>query len=775
MKIKYKLLFLFFVPSTIFALAISLVLGIYTRRTILAEAHSQLEISASSRANEINTFFQENINQLKLITSRTKLRNTLANYLETQEKENIGTINSILSDAQAPLPKISRLCILDPTGKVIASTDESYLGIDASKKNFFQQGLTKEGVYLVEDRGKRKVYVVGPLNLEQQPLGVGIMVLDLYPLNQIVSDRTGLGGTGEILTAIRDDQTEEIVFLTDRLFSDDLSQHDQNIESENKAQPMKEALLGQEKFVSSSNDYRGEKVTAVTKYLPTYELGLVAKIDEQELEAPLVNLLRMRLLVTLSALALFYLAAIPLSLSITRPIGKLTKGVQELAQGHYDYKINLSGKSELAKLAQGVNDLSQKVKSAQQEAKQKASQQTDDIAQKNKKLREQRLAMMNVLEDVEAEKQHAEEQSQELEKFKLAVDNASDHIVITDPDGIALYCNQAAEEITGYSAQEIIGQKVGTKDNWGGLMEPQVYDELWETIKGKGEVYSGEITNKRKNGQEYVALASISPILDNEGNPQFFVGIERDITKLKEVDRMKTEFISLASHQLRTPLSAMRWFLEMLLAGDAGELNQQQKEFVQNIDESNKRMIDLVNALLNISRIESGRIIIEPQPIRLEDLLDSVAKEMRPELEKKKQELIISVNKELPEINLDEKLIRNVFINLLTNAHKYSQEESTISVFVSRKDDNALIQVADEGRGIPAKDQDKIFDKFFRATNAVESDAGGTGLGLYLVKKIVEASAGQVWFESTEGQGTSFWISLPLAGCEAQEGEVRIS
>ncbi|MEI6690566.1 MAG: ATP-binding protein [bacterium] len=393
----------------------------------------------------------------------------------------------------------------------------------------------------------------------------------------------------------------------------------------------------------------------------------------------------------------------------------------------------------------------------------------------NQILEKQKLAMLNLLEDVSSEKDIFAKQKIDLQKFQLAVENVSDHIVITDIEGIVLYANPAASKITGFDNQEIIGQKAGTSKLWGGLMEKKEYVKLWKIIKEDKKNYSGELTNHRKNGQQYIVESHISPILDQDDNIQFFVAIERDITKAKEVDRMKTDFISIASHQLRTPLSAMKWFLEMLGGGDMGKLNQEQSEAIKNINLSNERMILLVNSLLNISRIESGRIAIDPEPTDIMSIINDVKQEFTPKLVEKQQSLTIDYNNKVPIINLDPKMLRQVLVNILSNAIKYSPVKANIYLKTTLEELNVIVSLSDSGYGIPEKEKGDIFHRFFRASNILNKETDGTGLGLYLCKEIIESMQGKIWFTSKENMGTTFYFSLPLKGVNPKQGEVKLS
>lgn len=366
--------------------------------------------------------------------------------------------------------------------------------------------------------------------------------------------------------------------------------------------------------------------------------------------------------------------------------------------------------------------------------------------------------------------QLAQELTVDLQKFQLAVENASDHIIITDPEGSILYANKAAERITGYLKKEMLGKKSG--DLWGGEMDKVYYQKMWKTIKEEKKVFVGELTNKRKSGEKYEVQLRISPVLDEKGNEIFFVGIERDITHEKEIDKAKSEFVSLASHQLRTPLTSINWYVEMLLSGDAGKLNKEQDQFLNEIYQGNKRMVDLVNALLNVSRIELGTFAIEPEPVDLKKLAQAVLGELKPIIIQKNISVKENYDAEIKEYSSDRKLMLIIFQNLLSNAIKYTPEKGSVELTVAEdiKKKILSIKVSDTGYGIPKAQQGKIFSKLFRADNIKQKDSSGTGLGLYIIKAIVESSKGKVWFESEENKGTTFFIELPLSGMKQKEG-----
>ncbi|HNP74878.1 MAG TPA: PAS domain-containing sensor histidine kinase [bacterium] len=350
------------------------------------------------------------------------------------------------------------------------------------------------------------------------------------------------------------------------------------------------------------------------------------------------------------------------------------------------------------------------------------------------------------------------------EIFPLILENISDCIVVTDQEGMILYANRALEKTTGFKVKEVLGKKAGSNQLWGGLMDKKFYEHLWQTVKVRKIAFAAELENKRKNGEKYDALLRISPVLDTTRRIKYFISVEKDITQEKAIDRSKTEFVSLASHQLRTPLSAINWYAEMMLNGDIGGVNKELKEYLKEIYDGNQRMIELVNDLLNVSRVDLGTIEINIEKVDVVELAEDVLGDLAPKIKLKNVKLIKDYDARLKPIKSDAKFLRIIFQNLLSNAVKYNRDQGKVYLTIAQKGLKLFIEIRDTGMGIPQHQQHKIFTRLFRADNAKEKVTEGSGLGLYLIKLAVEKGGGKIWFDSQEGKGTAFFIELPIDG-----------
>lgn len=257
---------------------------------------------------------------------------------------------------------------------------------------------------------------------------------------------------------------------------------------------------------------------------------------------------------------------------------------------------------------------------------------------------------------------------------------------------------------------------------------------------------------------------------DEKGKPVKIIGVNWDVTREKEIDQAKTEFVSLASHQLRTPLTSIKWYSEMLMNGDAGKLTAPQKTFVQEVFEGSQRMALLVNALLNVARIEAGTFSVAPEMVSIQDTIATVLKENGPTIQVQQQKIKQQIDTKAPPVSVDRQLMYIVVQNLITNAIKYTPAKGAISVGYERRGRSLIFTVADTGYGIPKASQKNIFQKLYRADNVRSKVTDGTGLGLYIVKSILDHTGGSIGFTSEENHGTTFTVTLPVGGMQARTG-----
>lgn len=364
----------------------------------------------------------------------------------------------------------------------------------------------------------------------------------------------------------------------------------------------------------------------------------------------------------------------------------------------------------------------------------------------------------------------------EKAKDEAILSSIADGLFMSDQDGKITLFNAAGERMFGWKAEEVVGKNIAevfpiqTKER-----TPISYENRPSIVTlTSRHPTSGVYVYTKKDGTEFPANINVAPVIKDD-KVYGVIEVFRDVTREQQIDKMKTEFISLASHQLRTPLSGLKWSIEMLITGTVGELNEKQRNLLVNIDNANERMITLVNSLLNVSRIESGRIIIDPKPTNLCALVDTIASDLKVKIQEKDQKIEIEcANTDLTCV-LDPDLIGQVFQNLITNAHKYSPEHTTITIRLSKDQNTIVCSVSDQGFGIPESEKEKVFTKFYRGTNIISKVTDGNGLGLYLVKSIVDSSGGTITFESSEKSGTTFTFTLPVDGVPPKKGEVKLS
>ncbi len=369
-------------------------------------------------------------------------------------------------------------------------------------------------------------------------------------------------------------------------------------------------------------------------------------------------------------------------------------------------------------------------------------------------------------------------------KAEAMLQSIGEGLVASDSAFKVVVMNPVAQTILGWNQKDAIGLElgldVGVIENEKGEKIPQNFHpaSLALSTRKKIEV---DITSKEKyycvkqDGTKVPVAITATPVMV-EGNTAGVIVVFRDLSAEINLEKAKDEFISLASHQLKTPPGAIKWNVEILLDGTVGQVTKDQKETLLVIRDVADKMLETVEALLNVSRLDLGTFIVNPKPINYVD----VAKEIIKELESKVVNKSITIHEDydiLPLIPADPGLAKIIVENLLSNAVKYTNNGGIVTISIKNQDTNPasiLISVVDNGYGIPIQEQSKIFGKMFRAGNVAEK-VEGTGFGLYLLKSIVDMSGGKIWFESKENVGTSFYVSLPCVGMKQKSGNSLLS
>lgn len=398
------------------------------------------------------------------------------------------------------------------------------------------------------------------------------------------------------------------------------------------------------------------------------------------------------------------------------------------------------------------------------------------LALKNKvrELRDTEVATLNILEDTRAFEEKLEH---ERDRLVSIIASMEEGLVLIDGAYRILLANPAAANMLEISLEEAPSKTLtDISAIWKGNMKLPTEERFSTRALQTGTPVFASIEDnvfvETHTGKKFPVAFMISPLKEHDGTREAVV-VFRDITKEKNLDDAQKSFVAVASHQLRTPLTAIQWNLELLMGKEVGELTDRQKQFAMDAYEGAEKLVETINLLLALARVESGSVQMDPAPLAIPDFIRAIAAEFAPVAAKK--ELALTVHEpvnSVPPIMLDASMLREVALNVLSNAIRYSNPHGTVDVAFAPGDDGVTISVKDSGIGIPSSQHSRIFEKFFRADNAVHMTADGTGLGLNLANALVTLWHGAIWFESEEGKGTTFYFTVPYEGMkEKREGK----
>lgn len=689
--------------------------------------------------------------------------------------------------------------LLDKSGLVVASTDRTRIGKDESEEESlmgasqFSRAITaargeafvKSVVFESSESVEPMSYTTTRLFVQGKtgefvPLDAVLMIhfLSIDDIADVLSGEAQVKEGAQTGNALLSGYSTSEIYLvnSDRVMvTPSRYVKDVKVRQVVDTLPVRECLENKKEIATEYTDYRGERVLGASMCLHQEGLVLLVEVSEAEIFMPLTMLLYKSviagsLLLLGGIIAIIIFVRWPL-----RRVDEMVAALERVMKGDLNVRVPVISKDETGRLAMMFNTMVDSIRKNQKAleessrlVKEKAAILEKDLGEHEKQekfLEESKRATLNLLEDSWKSKEKLEEEGNKLQTILASIGDA---LVLIDLDYRISLVNTKALEIFGVAREELVGKdlrnvmKFYKKKMY---IEPKDWptEEMFRTKKAIVSTLEDNfyILIKGHEGQIPVTL-SIAPI---SGRFTGAVIVFRDVSSDRALDEAKSSFISVASHQLRTPLTSIRWYSEMLLSEDAGLLNDAQKDFMKEIHGGAQRLYQTVDLLLGISRVESGKSKINRSVVDLGSFTNDIIKELTSQINEKTLALTVSPSEALPvAVWLDPLILRQVILNLVSNAIRYTPPKGALEIAWNISDDGkeVVYSVRDNGIGIPEHQKNRIFSKFFRAENARKQVPDGSGLGLALVKDLVESWGGKVWFESKENEGTKFSFTVPV-------------
>lgn len=737
MKIRNKLIVYFLVILLVPVSVLSFVLYQNSQMNLENQIVKNLETIVDVRKNEIEQFIQNNINIVKVIADTSALTEVLAHHNGTSTKELNDILFTELGDYLRSLKGVTTISLIDYSGMTIATTDVSKLGEDVSKEQFFVKGVNKSGAYFINKNGTTTLSFVTPVYSDGKTVGVVRSIVGIDSFEKIIKDRTGLATTAEVIFAIKDENNNPQYIIQRQYDSQAISGLDD-------ALPINDAISGQEKVMNPTNDYRGIKVIAVTRHIKDFNAGLVVKVDRSEANAPLKNELTTTIVVSLFGILFTILVAWFLSDNFSAPIKQLTEITKKVSENNL--KIIFS--KDLLESPDEIGTLSTSFKSMID-------------------------SLFRAHEDVEGVMKNLRKSEGELSNAQILGRIGNwDWDIATD----TITWSKEYYSIFGLDPK----QRPPKYEEHLKVYTPESAKRLDAAVKKNmqtGEAYNLDLEIANPKGLTRWITARSETRYDAEGKIVGLRGTAQDITerkqdeeRLKELDKLKDDFLSVTTHELKTPLIPIKSQSQLLLAGDYGKLNQKQKAAIEMIYRNEEALNILSGEVLDITKIKSNKLRLILERADIGKIIIDVVNGMKDLVEKKHLTLLTPVFTGIPEVLMDGVRIRQVVSNLVENAIKFTPEHGTISIEMKKIGQNVVVRVKDSGIGLSNESLAKLFTPFFQVESDEARKYRGTGLGLAISKGFVEAHGGTIRAESKgEGKGSTFIFTLPVTAKRTTE------
>lgn len=708
-SIRRRLTILMLIIGLVPTLVIGWVSFITTSNELYAKTVDQLTSTASKQEQKINGLLQQRQEGVTALTNRFDLQSALGEYLRAKDDAHHLQLGQILQDIKVQSTDTQSITVTNLQGKVLATTIEGQDGKALPAQDYaIAEGKESAVSVRKDDRdGVARLYITTKISVNKQQLGVVVVVYRIDDIIAAVQDYTGLGNTGETVVAGKD-ATGNAVSLFPLRFNTDaaLSQNLNSLQ-----------LFQENDATKTAVDYRNKEVIVAPRSVGFADWIIATKIDTDEALAPIVQLRgTLVTLLALSSIAVFMIA-LWLTGYFTKPILLLAEIAQRIGKGDLAARINLRRRDEIGLLGENINAMGSSLK--------------------------------DFVTRIESERN----------RLEVVLNSTIESIVAIDKDGTILIANHAVLGLAQMKRAEIVGKNIQEVFRWTHDLQPVKVDYAAEGVHTFNDL---EYIDKA--GATHFVRIIVARVSGEQQSqaPQTIVTIH-DETKTRELENMKIDFVSMAAHELRTPLASLRGYIELITYKEGDHVSPEISKYLKQALKSSNELGGLINNLLDVTRIERGTLTLSMDRADMAALVSQAVADLRFSAEDRNVTLGYDGVTSGVTVLADAIAIREVMNNLLSNAIKYTKAGGTITVALSQGEKDVTVRVRDDGIGIPQKALPYLFTKFYRVHGGLDSGSTGTGLGLFISKSIVERHNGTISVQSQEGVGSEFVFTLPLA------------
>ncbi len=710
MSIRRKLTILMLFLSLVPTLIVGVLAYISINSELTSKTVDQLNSTASKQEQKINALIQNKREEVSKLTNRFDLQTALSNYINTNGQWGGDDIYSILFNRKVANSDLQSITLVNLEGKVVATTTSGNSVTHLDPKEY-SIADNKEGSLTVEkgqQDGIAKIRVVSRVSVNKKPAGYLSVMFRADDIIAAVQDYTGLGSTGETIVAAQD--SNGAVALFPLRFDTDaaLSRNLNSLSLFDKTNGVyKDAI-----------DYRDKQVMISTKTLASTDWKLATKIDMDEALASIVQLRNTIALVVIASSVVIAGIILYVTRLFTRPILQIAQASQKIGYGNFSTRVSVKNHDEIGELAGSINAMG---------------------------------ANLSVLVS------NIESQRHRLEAI---LNSTTDSILAIDKNGLIVLANNAGTKLTGYSEETLAGRHIDEVFKFTRDLQP--YSINYD-VTGVN-TYPGLQYQNADGTTHYVKVivAKITEVSEQSA-AQVIVTIH-DETKSRELENMKLDFVSMAAHELRTPLAAIRGYLELMTYKNGSAVSDGAADYLQQALRSASELGGLISNLLSVSRIERGALTFNPQKLDLGQEIKQAIEDVSVDESGKSNN--VSVKFEGLDqgcfVQADQLALHEVLNNLINNAIKYNKKDGQVIITLSQNGDNYRVSIKDSGIGIPRQALGNLFTKFYRVRGGLNSGSTGTGLGLFIAKSIIERHKGSIYASSQEGVGSEFTFELPM-------------